>query len=317
MMVPRGHEVFIYGTTARDHKGEHVHCYPNKPPPAFTPEEWHPYNQVVIEKIRERAEPEDFVCLIGGLAQAEVCTELPYLSCEFGIGYGGSIPYHPRVFESYAWMHATYGMEAGNDRANGNFYDAVIPGYFDPVEFPIVSKKEDYILFVGRLIERKGVEIACEIAKQLNKTLLIAGEGDFQPEGGTYLGKVGPEERASLMSKASALIAPTTYLEPFGFVAIEAMLCGTPVITTDWGAFTETVPHALAGYRCRTLGEFCWAVENVGDLDPEIIASYARNNYSYKKIAPRYEAYFNQLNTLREQGWYTDWEGISNCRRYK
>jgi glycosyltransferase involved in cell wall biosynthesis len=97
---------------------------------------------------------------------------------------------------------------------------------------------------------------------------------------------------------------PTLYLEPFGGVAVEAMLCGTPVITTDWGAFTETVKHGVTGYRCHTLAEFCKAAEDVDTLKPHMIANHAISNYSMKAVAPKYTAYFEKLMTLWDKGWY-------------
>jgi glycosyltransferase involved in cell wall biosynthesis len=82
-------------------------------------------------------------------------------------------------------------------------------------------------------------------------------------------------------------------------------MCGTPVISTDWGAFTETVIQGFNGYRCRYLGEFIRAAEKVKQLDRASIREHAAKNYSLDAIAPRYTAYFRRLETLWDEGVYT------------
>ncbi|MFZ1935353.1 MAG: glycosyltransferase [Thermoguttaceae bacterium] len=58
-----------------------------------------------------------------------------------------------------------------------------------------------------------------------------------------YIGCIGPKQRAKEMGQAKAVFVPTESAEPFGNVTVEAQFCGTPVITTDWGAFPETAEH--------------------------------------------------------------------------
>lgn len=106
------------------------------------------------------------------------------------------------------------------------------------------------------------------------------------------------------MAGAIASFAPTIYVEPFGNVVPEAMFCGTPVITTDWGAFTETVIDGKTGFRCRTFGEFVEAMDKAKDLDPRAIRAHAVENYSLDAIAPKYDRYFNRLSSLWGDGWY-------------
>lgn len=319
MMTERGHEVVLYaGEQNMAPVTEHVVCIDEAARAAhvgdrhYTEAPWEPLSPAwtvflanAIDGIRARAGQRDFICLIGGYAQKAISDAFPaHLCVEIGVGYGGCfLPF--KVFESYAWMHTIYGAAtAGNAcAADGTWYDAVIPGYLDPAEFPTTALAGDYFLFVGRLIDRKGYRIAQEVCEKLGKRLILAGPGE-QHGYGEFVGVVGPEERGRLMAGATALFAPTIYVEPFGNVAIEAMACGTPVITTDWGAFTETNIHGVTGYRCRTFGEFLAAARIVGQLDRAAIRQHAVDRYSLEVIGAQYEQYFQRLSALWGEGWY-------------
>jgi len=266
---------------------------------------WMLFNANVVREIQKRADKKDFICLIGGSAQKIVADSFPdMISVEFGVGYAGIFSKF-RVFESYAWMHSIYSQYKNASDVDGHFFDAVIPGYLDPEMFPLVKEKEDYYLFIGRLIDRKGWRIAQQVCEKLGKRLIVAGPGEFNGYG-EYVGSVGPEERARLMGNAIATFVPTLYVEPFGNVNIESQACGTPVITTDWGAFTETVEHGKTGYRCRTFEDFCRAAEEVKSLDPEYIRNRAISLYSVDTVKYQYEKYFYNLLKLWGKGWYEE-----------
>jgi glycosyltransferase involved in cell wall biosynthesis len=324
MMMNLGHEVFLYAGEHNDAPcTEHIQCISEAERSAtldgkhFTTASfdyslpyWIKFNQNVIDAIRVRHQERDFILSIAGLANKAVSDAFPhpqYQFVEFGIGYGGSFARY-RVFESYAWMHLTYGAQGPHNNPNavdGVWFDAVIPGYFEIERFPFghADEREDYYLYIGRLTNRKGYDIAEEVCKHIGKKLIIAGVGDM-PTYGYYIGTVGPMQRGELMRKARAVFVPTKYIEPFGNVAVEAMGCGTPVICTDWGAMTETVIDGVTGYRCRSFQEFVDATENVKMLDHKRIRQHAIKNYSLPVIALKYQAYFQRLHTLWGEGWY-------------
>jgi hypothetical protein len=275
---------------------------------------WQAFNTRAIAAIRERAEPGDILGLTMGLSHKPIADALPeLLAVEMGIGYSGVFaPY--RVFESYAWMHFLAGREPSDDV---RYFDTVIGNAYDADEFPAGTGSGGYHLFMGRFTARKGIEIAVEATKRLGVRLVIAGPGE-DPEVSAWLaqndghvervGSVTGPERATLMGEATALWAPTIYLEPFGSVVTEAMTTGTPVITTDWGAFTETVANGVSGFRCRTLVEFVEAGRAVETLDRTGIRAYALSRYSTAVVGPQYGAYLAKLRTLRGDGWYTEAE---------
>jgi glycosyltransferase involved in cell wall biosynthesis len=276
---------------------------------------WDLFNARAIEAIRERAEPGDIFAMSMGYSQHSIAEALPYLwPVEVGIGYQGVwAPY--RVFESYAWMHYL-AAKATNDDIR--YFDTVIPNSFESVDFPLGEGKGEYALFVGRLIRRKGIQIAVETTERLGIDLVVAGQGvidagsnwlqgiDIRIEADhvTHVGVVGPKERAELMGAAAFVMTPSIYLEPFCGVHVEAMMCGTPVVTTDWGAFTETYVHGVHGFRCRTLAEFVDAGRHSTDLDRSSIHDFAHHRYSTDHIRYHYDLYFKRLATLKGKGWY-------------
>ena len=278
---------------------------------------WATMNNTAILKMREKLKPRDFICLIGGNCQQPIAQAYPdHQTVEFGIGYTGVFSAH-KVFESYAWMHHVYGLQKNG---NGNSYDTVIPNYFDPADFPFSAEKEDYFLFIGRLITRKGPHVASEVCRRLGYKLKMAGQGVTSMDNGKivapeitidshnveHVGTVDVKQRGELMSKARAVFVQTQYIGPFEGVHVEAMMCGTPVITSDWGVFTETVKDGVHGYKTRTLGEAMWAAQNVDKLDYAAIRKYAIEQFSIDTVRYRYQDYFKQLMSLWGEGWYSE-----------
>ncbi len=347
MMKSLGHEVFLYagGDTTEAKCDEFISCISlAEQDKYFGATDWHkdmfpitwegnePYwiemNTNAIAEIKKRGKLKDFVCLIGGSCQMPIIQELNgkgYICMEFGVGYKGIVaPF--RVFESNAWKNHVYGLQKIE---NGQSFDTVIPNYFDIEDFPFREKeeKEDYFLYIGRMITRKGANIAVEATGKKGAKLKMAGQGILKVEGNhyttqefdfygdhiEYVGTVGVKERFELMSKAKAVFVLTNYIGPFEGVHIEAALCGTPCITSDNGVFTETITNGFNGYRTKTMGEVLWAMDNVDQLNRKDIREWAVRNFSLDRVKYMYHYYFEQLYTLWGEGWKSDWcNGIAN-----
>jgi hypothetical protein len=96
---------------------------------------------------------------------------------------------------------------------------------------------------------------------------------------------------------ALALIQPTRFIEPFGGSVVEAALCGTPGIVADQGGMTETVIQGVTGFRCKTLGDYLYAIEHVDRLDRAAIGKHARMKYTLDATRP---LYIRAIETLHE-----------------
>lgn len=246
----------------------------------------------------------EILCMTwGGEGQRGGVKGIDQFEVESGIGYRNTwAPY--RVFESYAWLHMHLGTEELWNEPR--WYWSVIPNAFELNDFGFNATPGEDFLYMGRLNADKGVGLAIHVAKEVGRKITIVGQGDPAPflAGNphvTYLPPVGPEERKQLMMQAKAVFCPTFYVEPFCGVNVEAQLCGTPVITTDWGVFAETVHHGVTGWRCRNFEQFVWAAKNIDKLDRRAAADWARRNFSLERVALMYEEYFQSVLNIRVQ----------------
>ncbi len=257
------------------------------------------FNLNVVNELRTRKQSGDIIAQIAGSAQmyvSECHPEMPVL--EYSIGYRGiAAPF--RVYQSHIWRHTVAGY-TGVD--GGRTCDAVIPPWFPVDEFP-QSEPEDYVLYCGRLVASKGLSIACRAAEAAKVPLVVIGHGDpALVTYGEYRGSVSMAQRNELLSKARAVLMPTQYIEPFGNVAAEAQMCGTPVISSDFGGFVESVEHGVSGFRCRTLGEFTEAIRLSDGIDRDAVRARAHRLYSAEAAMVSYWRYFDLLAHVRTEG---------------
>jgi len=252
------------------------------------------FTERALEEVTKRTQLRDFLLCWYGVGHKHVGEQLDssMIVVEPGIGtFNAFAPF--RVYESYATMHVHYGKYDQSPK----WYDAVIPSFIDPADYTFSAKKEDWLLYLGRVQQLKGINAAIKIAQRTGRRLKVAGQGtiDDVPPHVDMLGYADQRMKADLLSRAAALVQPSLYLEPFGNNVIEASISGTPVITPDWGAFTETVVHGVTGWRCRNMDQFDWAVRNIEKIKPETCRQWALNNYTIDQARERYEEYFKQL----------------------
>jgi glycosyltransferase involved in cell wall biosynthesis len=273
----------------------------------------------VISEILKNKRPDDFLMVTQGFYQKPIADAVElFLTIEPGVGYRGSFSRF-RSFESTYIQYFTYGSEHPRESINGNNYDRVMPNYFDIKDFPFQKKKQDYYLFMGRIINRKGINTAIRTVEAIGGKLIVAGQRDPSTEKliknpvVECVGYADTKTRAKLMGRAKAVFCPSLYLEPFCGVHAEAMLCGTPVITTNFGAFTDYVIDGLNGYKCSTLQDFVDATKKIEHLDMESIREYA-SIFTIDRVKLSYEKWFQDLYNVYESAFDKNKKGWSRLK---
>lgn len=267
------------------------------------------FNKRLRKVLMDTVTQSDIVLLPFGHGHQDALNNMPFIKLESGIGYptlytGAEF----KIFESNAWMH----YHQGKANRNGRNYEWVIPNYYKPSDWGIKSQPlpDAPVVYLGRITEQKGVSTVIEVAKRRpDIKFLIVGQGDPKPylteRNVFYVPAVTHKMRNLLLSNARAVIMPTLFTEPFAGVSVEAQLCGTPVLSTAYGAFTETIEDEVTGFRCHTLGDFLAGLDRVQELDRGYIARRARSLYGYDRVSKMYDRVFQQIADLQGEGWYS------------
>jgi glycosyltransferase involved in cell wall biosynthesis len=223
-------------------------------------------------------------------------------------------PWYKELFELYHSPNQHFISISNNQRRDapdlpyaGTAYNGV-----DVDQFKFLGEPEDYLFCAGRIVPEKGIKEAIQVAKQTGSRLLIAGpvyprhQGYFDQyikphlnEKILYLGYIEQAQLVRYYQKAKALLTPVQWEEPFGLTTIEAMACGTPVISLRRGAAPEIIEDGKTGYIVDSLAEMAQAVKKAGNIDRRACRDHVKRRFSHQNMIDAYERIFE--NILREQ----------------
>jgi glycosyltransferase involved in cell wall biosynthesis len=178
----------------------------------------------------------------------------------------------------------------------------VIHHGIDFSKYELVDRKQPYLSFLGRLVPVKGAHLAIKVAQRVGLPLKIAGEiqpafrdyfeREIEPhvdgKSVEYVGEADLRAKNELLGNSTALLFPVLWEEPFGLVAVEAMACGTPVISLRGGAAVETVRHGVSGFLAHSISELAQLTRDAPTISPVQVRQYAEEHFSAERMARDY-----------------------------
>jgi glycosyltransferase involved in cell wall biosynthesis len=185
-----------------------------------------------------------------------------------------------------------------------NIVSTVLHG-IDTDSFAFRPDPDDYLLFLGRFTEGKGVLQAIEIAKRVRMRLVLAAaEDNYYREKVAplvdgrlivYHGEADHPTKVRLYGGARALLYPIQAPEPFGLVLAEAMACGTPVAALDRGAVREVVDDGITGIVFEDLEQMADGLADVFALDRRKVREHAVKRFGVARMVDEYVAVYQRL----------------------
>ncbi len=167
------------------------------------------------------------------------------------------------------------------------------------------------LVFLSRIDANKGVHIAIDIAQRTGRRLIIAGNHTDAGDSGRYwrevvkprlndprieyVGPVNDAQKSRLLGQAAALVVPIQWDEPFGVVFIEAMACGTPVISCARGALPEIVRDGVEGFLGNGADDLAGAIARLGEIDRQACRRRVEECFSVERIVDTYEQLYREL----------------------
>jgi glycosyltransferase involved in cell wall biosynthesis len=188
-------------------------------------------------------------------------------------------------------------------------YAATVYNGIDLDTYPFRDEKDDFLVYIGRANPDKGPATAITAARHAGMPIKLILKRNEPPERAYYEEMVVPllgsdveifenvthEEKVDLLGRARAMLFPIHWPEPFGLVMVEAMACGTPVVTTNWGAAPEVVEDGVTGFRRDGYGELIDALNWIGEISPAACRARVEERFSAKAMVQGYREVYETV----------------------
>ncbi len=214
-----------------------------------------------------------------------------------------------KILDIYKKYNSTthYSSISLADRSPELNYIANVYNGINTNDFTYCDKKEDYLLYFGRIHPDKGAHDAINIAKKGGYRLIIAGfiqdksyfEERVKPfinqEDIQYVGNAGPAYRDELLGKARALLHPIHFDEPFGLSVAEAMYCGTPVVAYRRGSMSELILHGETGFLVDNEDESVVVLDDLKSISPVACHKWAKEKFTNQPMVENYLKVYQKI----------------------
>ena len=184
-----------------------------------------------------------------------------------------------------------------------------IPNPLDLDAWPLQERKDDYLLWIGRMTPEKGPHRAIAAARAAGVPLVLAGviqpgqqaffEREVAPhvDGGRvrFVGEVAGAAKRSLFAHARGLLMPIRWDEPFGMVMVEALACGTPVIAFPEGAARELVMDGRTGFLVEDEQAMAAAVGRLSTIVARDCRNWVALHCDVDVVAAAYERTYRSV----------------------
>jgi len=197
-----------------------------------------------------------------------------------------------------------------NTRFSGVVYNAI-----DVASFPYSERKDDFLLFLGRVAPEKGTHLAIEVARRLGRTLIIAAKVDRfdqryfetavepQIDGKLirFVGEADAQMKRDLLARARCVLLPLCWEEPFGLVMAESMACGTPVVAFRRGSAPEIIVDGETGFLVDDVEAMARAVLDADRIDPKRCRQHVEERFNPQRMAADYLSLYEAILTERAE----------------
>jgi len=306
-LTDRGHDVTLFAPSGSTTRARLVSPLGESPPPESIGNPWYEASHAV--SAYEHGDEFDLLHDHTGPVGVSIgaLTECPIVHTLHG-------PFTPEALMLYGRIarHLWFVAISESQRSLGPpdlRWAGVVYNGIATERYPYREDKEDFLFFLGRADEEKAPDLAVEAARRAGRRLVMCATRKNERERSYWAERVEPllgddvevygecshEQKADLLARATALLFPIQWPEPFGLVMTEAMACGTPVVAWHNGAVPEVIDDGVTGFVVESMDELVRAIGRVGELDPRAARARVEERFSAAAMVTGYERAYERV----------------------